>query len=62
MLRALFVAAATVVAIWGATISADPVVMADAPEVNCTQFNEDGSCYPSLMSVSGSAIRQTCYR
>lgn len=45
MLRALFVALAPAVVIWGATISAAPVVMADPLEINCTQFNEDGSCY-----------------
>lgn len=45
MLRAVLVATATVVAIWGTAIFAAPVGMADLPDVNCTQFNEDASCY-----------------
>ncbi|ORW04707.1 hypothetical protein AWC15_02880 [Mycobacterium lacus] len=32
-------------AIWGAAFSVDPVLLADPPDINCTQFNEDGSCY-----------------
>lgn len=46
VLRALLLATpALAIAIWGAIISAVPVVMADPIEFNCTQFNEDGSCY-----------------
>jgi hypothetical protein len=44
MLRALF-AAAAVIAIWGTALGAAPVAKADPPDINCTQFNEDGSCY-----------------
>lgn len=44
MLRALLVAAATVVAIWGTAFCATPVGMADPPDINCTQVDNDAHC------------------
>ncbi len=44
MLRPLLITATTVVAIWGTALSAAPVGMADPPDVNCTQVNNDARC------------------
>ena len=45
MIRALFAAAGITATLWGTAIGAVPVAQADPSDVNCTQFNEDGSCY-----------------
>lgn len=44
MVRALLVATAVAASIWGTAIGAPPAGNADPPDINCTQFNEDGSC------------------
>jgi hypothetical protein len=44
MLRPLLITAATVVAIWGTALGGTPVAMADPPDINCTQVNNDARC------------------
>jgi hypothetical protein len=39
------VATATAGIIGGSAIGASPVGIAEPADINCTQFNEDGSCY-----------------
>lgn len=45
VLRVFAMAAATVAVTWGTAISTSPSGMAASPDINCTQFNEDGSCH-----------------
>jgi excalibur calcium-binding domain-containing protein len=43
MLRALLIATAAVVAVWGTALRAAPVTVADPPDIDCTQVSNDTS-------------------
>jgi uncharacterized RmlC-like cupin family protein len=46
MIRGLLIAAAiTAAAVGGSAISTTPLTIADPANINCTQFNDGGSCF-----------------